>query len=159
MDPKATSALRFCEPIDGGLILVLGNTLDAVEDGRRALLGLFENLALETQTIHRLEVIFEEVVTNIVRHGFEPGSDQSIHVRAVAAPGGVELTFEDDGTPFNPLLAPAPPPDTALETARIGGRGIPLVTSLSAGIRYETPAPGGDFKPTNRLVLTVTTSP
>ncbi|MEO6379693.1 MAG: ATP-binding protein, partial [Caulobacteraceae bacterium] len=138
--------------------IVLNNTLDAVEDGRLALLGFFDGLALDAQPIHRLEVIFEELVTNIVRHGFRPGSGQSIHVRATASPGLVELTFEDDGTPFNPLLAPPPAPYTTLETARIGGRGIPLVTSLSSSVRYVTPVPDGAFKPTNRLVLTVSTA-
>ena len=151
------AGLRSSEPIDGGLSIVLNNTLDAVEDGRLALLGLFHGLALPPQPIHRLEVIFEEVVANIVRHGFRPGSDQSIRVRATAGPGQVELAFEDDGVPFNPLLAPAPEPYTTLETARIGGRGIPLMTSLSSSLRYETPEPDGPFQPTNRLVLTVST--
>ncbi len=137
---------------------MLNNTLDAVEDGRQALLGFFEGLGLEPQPIHRLEVILEELVSNIVRHGFSPGSDQSIRVRATAAPGLVALTFEDDGAPFNPLLAPTPAPYTNLQTARIGGRGIPLVTSLSSSISYETPSPEEVFKPINKLVLTVSTA-
>ena len=151
------AGLRSSEPIDGGVSIVLNNTLDAVEDGRLALLGFFEGLGLEPQPIHRLEVIFEELVTNIVRHGFKPGSDQSIHIRATAAPGLVELTVEDDGAPFDPLWAPTPEPYTTLETARIGGRGILLITSLSSSIRYETPGPEETFKPSNRLVLTVST--
>jgi serine/threonine-protein kinase RsbW len=151
--------LRSSKPIDGGLSIVLNNTLDAVEDGRQALMSFFDRLALAPQPIHRLEVIFEELVSNTVRHGFRPGSDQSIHVRATAVPGQVELTFEDDGTPFNPLTAPQPEPYTSLETARVGGRGIPLVTSLSSSIHYECAGPEADaaFKPRNRLVLTVST--
>ena len=150
--------LRSSQPVDGGVAIVLNNTLDAVEDGRLALLSFFEELGLETQPIHRLEVIFEELITNIVRHGFEAGSEQSIHVRATAAPGQIELTVEDDGVPFDPLWALTPEPYTDLETARIGGRGIPLITSLSSSVRYEKPAAGdGAFKPNNRLMLTVTT--
>ena len=150
--------LRSSQPVDGGVSIVLNNTLDAVEDGRQALLGLFHNLGLASPTIHRLEVIFEEVVSNIVRHGFTPGSDQSIRVRVTAKTDVIDLIFEDDGTPFNPLLVAAPAPYTDLQTARIGGRGIPLVTVLSSSMRYETPERDGAFKPTNRLVLTMSTA-
>ena len=152
--------LRSTRSVDGDLRLVLNNTLDAVEDGRCELLVFFERHALDTKSIHRLEVIFEELVSNIVRHGFRPKSDQSIRVRARAGQGRIELTFEDDGAPFNPLLAPQPDRYTTLETARIGGRGIPLITSLSTSISYEgDPGVAEDgFRPVNRLSLSVATA-
>ena len=75
-------------------------------------------------------------------------------------PGIVEFTFEDDGIPFNPLEATPSKPFKSIETARIGGLGIPLVAKLSARLRYErlTPNAGQSvFSPCNRLVVSMAT--
>ncbi len=147
-----------CRMEGGALHLVLHNSLDAIEDGRRALLDFLRPHALHERVVNRLEVIFEEVVSNTVRHGFEPGSEQSIQVKAEACGERLELVFEDDGTPFDPLRAKAPEPFQSLETARLGGLGIPLVTRLSTALRYERPAAtAAGFAPTNRLSVTIST--
>ena len=109
---------------------------------------------------HRLEVVFEELVSNTIRHGFTRDSDQSIHVRIEPKPGLVEFTFEDDGTPFNPLEVEPPAPFKSIETARIGGLGISLVVKLSAHLSYERLAPHTGqpgFAPRNRLVVAIAT--
>jgi anti-sigma regulatory factor (Ser/Thr protein kinase) len=84
-----------------------------------------------------------------------------MHVLAEHKPGSIELTFEDDGTPFNPLAAPPPDSFTSPETAKIGGLGIHLVAGLSSAVRYEqcsgTARAGEIFNPSNRLVISVAT--
>lgn len=46
-----------------------------------------------------------------------------------------------------------------IETARVGGLGIPLIVKLSTGRQYERPASGktGDFQPNNRTIVSVAT--
>jgi len=142
----------------GQLDMFLNNTLEAVEDGRRELLAFFEFHALDGMLVNRIEVIFEELVANAVRHGLRPGSNQTIHVHVRAAPGGVELTLEDDGVPFDPFVFPLPEPPHSLAEAKVGGLGIPLVVRLSAARRYERPAPcaqAGGFAPTNRVTVLI----
>jgi len=59
---------------------------------------------------------------------------------------------------FNPLEAKPSEPLTTIETARIGGLGIPLVAKLSADLRYERPVmPAGasGFAPRNRLFVAI----
>ena len=69
---------------------------------------------LPSDEASRLLVVIDELFSNIVRHGFEAHSDQSIVVVARYGPGAIELSFEDDGAP--PWTAPAsrycPPPST-----------------------------------------------
>ena len=156
--------VRSCRTDEDGLRLVLNNSLDAIEEGRLALLDFLQPHALDDRVINRLEVIFEELVSNTVRHGFAPQSDQSVQVQAAARGEQLELVFEDDGTPFNPLQAEAPAPFQSLETARLGGLGIPLAIKLSSSLSYERPspvpegsAPAGGFAPTNRLRVTIST--
>jgi len=148
--------LRSAAVIDGRLELVLNNTLAAIEEGRCRVLDFLADEALGDVVRHRLEVVFEELVSNIIRHGFTRNSNQSIHVRVAPKPGVVEFTFEDDGVPFNPLKADPPEPPTSIETANIGGLGLPLVAKFSSHLQYERLAPPANrsgFAPCNRLVV------
>src|ERR1700743_1726346 len=106
---------------------------------------------LDPMAQNRLEVLFEELVTNTIRHGFKPHSAQTIHVRVERKAGAVELVFEDDGEPFNPLDAAMPEAFTDIESARIGGLGIPLIVKLSSALRYErlTGESAAGFCPSN----------
>jgi anti-sigma regulatory factor (Ser/Thr protein kinase) len=144
--------------VDGALRLVLNNCMAAVPDGQAELGRFLDGRALDTRIRHRIEVLFEELVANTIRHGFAKGSRQSIHVQVTEVPGAIELIFEDDGIPFNPLEAPPPQPFTSLAEAPIGGLGISLVVKLSSKLRYELLERKGDgkgFSPCNRTVVRV----
>lgn len=145
--------LRSAETAPDGLRLVLNNTLAAVEDGRQEILRYLGPLDPLVQ--NRLEVLFEELVANIIRHGFARGSDQSIHVQVEKRTAGIQLTLEDDGVPFNPLEVEAPEPFHDIETARVGGLGIPLVMKMANSLRYERPSPAGAFCASNRIIATI----
>jgi anti-sigma regulatory factor (Ser/Thr protein kinase) len=149
------SGLRSAEVVDGKLSLVLNNSLTAAFDGRQEVLRFLG--PIEAMALNRLEVIFEEVIFNIIRHGFERNSGQCIHVLVERTPGAVQLTFEDDGIPYNLLKATLPPPATSLETAQIGGLGIPLIVKMSSKLHYEElhPKETMDFRPHNRTIVTV----
>jgi len=152
------TGLRSAEIVDGKLKLVLNNTLAAVEDGRIEIvrfLGTLDDMAQ-----NRLEVLFEELVTNTIRHGFSTNSDQSIHVQVERGAGAIKLTFEDDGIAFNPTLANVPMSLASADPSRLGGMGIPLIVKLSSSLRYENLSPGGDgdeFHPRNRTIVSVAT--
>jgi anti-sigma regulatory factor (Ser/Thr protein kinase) len=162
MEPMAAQVdgLRSAAVAGNRLELVLNNSLNAIEDGRRRIMEFIAGAgqSLDETARHRLEVVFEELVANIIRHGFTENTGQSIHVRVEPKPGLVELVFEDDGTPFNPLEAERPEPFTSLEDAQIGGLGIPLIAQWSAKLHYErlTPHAGQTgFAPLNRLLVAI----
>lgn len=160
------TGLRSSEVVGGDLHLVLNNTIDAIEDGRVEFRRHLAPLGLDPLVINRLEVVFEELVSNVVRHGFMPHSDQSIAVAVSARPGSIEFVFEDDGSPFNLLEAPTPEPFTSLETAKLGGLGILLVRKMSSHVGYEAvpvDAPrrdlaGRPFRPRNRVSISIATA-
>lgn len=147
--------MRSAEIADGRLRLVLNNTLAAVEDGRSEILRFLG--PLDSMAQNRLEVLFEELVSNTVRHGFAKGSGQSIHVLIERGPDAVTLVFEDDGLPFDPTQAEIPEGFTSAETARVGGLGIPLIVKLSSALRYEELPCQNDagFHPRNRTTVSV----
>lgn len=159
MPPGARSQRRTPRADAGEAFeLALGNTIDSVETARAALEQLFAAHALPAGAVHRLEVVLEELVSNVIRHGFTPGSNQSIHLRCSIMAGLVTFVLEDDGTPFDPLQAPEPRPFDRIETAALGGLGLALVRKLAASFRYERADPRaphgeGGFAPVNRVTV------
>jgi anti-sigma regulatory factor (Ser/Thr protein kinase) len=151
------AGVRSSEFLGGDLQLVLDNDLAAIAGGQQALALFCERHALSQGACNRLEVIFEELVSNIVRHGFTEGTGQSVRVFVRATPSAIELTIEDDGVPFDPLAQAKPDAFSTLENARLGGLGIPLVLKLAKSVRYEAAAEAttaAGFHPVNRLIVT-----
>ena len=158
-----TSLPSGADLVDGTLRLTLGNGLAAIADSGAAVAEFCAFHALTPTVVNRIEVIFEEVVANIIRHGLAAGSPQSIRVamtfEANRAGGDVVLRFDDDGAPFDPVKAVAPPAFTRLADAAIGGLGIALVKRLARKVTHERPALAGGigFQPVNRLTVRVAT--
>ena len=115
-------------------VVELPNRISAVEEGRLALLAYLGRFDIDAMVINRIEVILEEVVSNVVRHG--EGAD-FLRIRANCEGSVIRLTIEDNGTPFDPFAAPEPDSFTTVSEARLGGQGIPLVRRLSRSVHYE----------------------
>jgi len=127
----------------------------AVEQGRLRLLAFLEPWQLSPRVINRLEVVLEELVTNIVKAAALSGGASGIGVSASLTPSHLELEVSDDGLPFDPLLEPEPDAFTTLADARIGGLGIPLIRRLTTSAAYarkEAGEPGGRAR--NHLKVT-----
>jgi serine/threonine-protein kinase RsbW len=155
--------VRVAEVTGQELVLVLDNTLEAIEGGRLRILRHLEPLALSMRTINRFEVVFEELVSNIIRHGFGADAGRSILVAVTAGPEAVHLTIEDDGPSFNPFEIDYAPSFSSLKDAKIGGLGLPVVRRFTASAVYEADAPSAAWshlvkpgaKPANRVRVAI----
>ncbi len=97
---------------------------------------------------YNAELVFEEVVSNVIRHGHAPEIEFSLACEPAA--DTIILTFEDAGPPFDPLSQPLPTLPKSLEEAPLGGLGLLLVRKAASSVQYErTPAH------TNRLIVTI----
>jgi anti-sigma regulatory factor (Ser/Thr protein kinase) len=126
------------------------------EQGFAGLHAALEREELSARTRFDAELVFEEVVANIVRHG-AGAADGAPARRAVevwvsfeAANGALVLTFEDDGAAFDPRTLPDPQPARSLEDASVGGRGLMLVRRAASRIDYTRLSEGR-----NQLKLTL----
>ena len=129
--------VRTSSRVDGALVLVLNNTPDAIEQARQEITAHLQHLRLSLRTINHLEVILEELVSNVLRYGLEPGGEHSILVAVTANPERILVVVEDDGVPFDPFSREDPAAPSSLEDAKVGGLGIPLVRRFSTDVRYE----------------------
>jgi anti-sigma regulatory factor (Ser/Thr protein kinase) len=112
-------------------------------------LGL-DRLGLQGRPRFSVELVFEEVVANVVRHGARPDGRTAISLEVLLQDDAVQLTFLDDGRAFDPRQRSDPAPPRDLEHAEIGGRGLMLIRSVCKGLEYAR-TPEGQ----NRLTVTV----
>jgi serine/threonine-protein kinase RsbW len=102
---------------------------------------------------YRAELVFEEIVANIVKHGTRSGSDLEVRVTVEARPEAIVLTFEDGGVPFDPSAHHEAPPPRSLDDEKVGGFGLMLVRRVTTSLDYLRTAEGR-----NRLTLRVARS-
>jgi serine/threonine-protein kinase RsbW len=92
---------------------------------------------------YNAELVFEEIVANIVGYGAIPGQELQIHVTLEDAGAALVLTFEDNGVAFDPCQRTAEPePAKSLEEAQIGGFGLMLVRRAASALAYQRTAAG-----------------
>jgi len=99
---------------------------------------------------YNAELVFEEVVSNVIRHGHAPSIEVSFFCDPDA--NAIILTFEDAGPAFDPLSQPLPTLPKSLEEAPLGGLGLLLVRKASTRLHYER------TQDKNRLTVTIASS-
>jgi anti-sigma regulatory factor (Ser/Thr protein kinase) len=93
--------------------------------------------SLSAGAMFRVDLVLEEIVTNVVKYGYEEGREPSVEVGLIILENTVRLEFEDAGREFNPLHAPEPPDPTQPEDIPIGGRGLQLLRGIIQSGEYR----------------------
>lgn len=119
--------------------IVLSNDLQ--ELGRLAtfIQGLSETLSMDEKSLFQINLVCDELVTNIILYGYPSGENgmHTIRLDVGHASEGWELCLTDGGIPFNPLLKSSPRTDLSVEERSIGGLGIHFVRQVMDELRYE----------------------
>jgi anti-anti-sigma factor len=108
--------------------------LDAIE---AVLNRLAERARLPSDTMSQIRIVCDEVLANVIAHGFPDEAEHEIEVSVEMAGRRLVLTVSDDGVPFDPLAVPPPDTNQPLEQRPIGGLGIHLVRHLVDDVTYE----------------------
>ena len=107
---------------------------------------------LQPRARYNCELVFEEVVTNIIKHGYtNADGEHRIDVSLDFPERSIVLRFYDDAAPFDPLQhEPSSERPTSTQEIPIGGRGLMLLRKAAEHLQYErTP----DHR--NRLTVTI----
>ncbi len=116
-------------------------------DARRGAVGLeairlelLQHLApfeLTARCVYALELVLEEWLSNVMRHGTSAGEAPAVDIQVRVLPQDVELRFEDRQQPFDPLRQPPPQHPASLDDARPGGLGLELIRTQTSVLRHE----------------------
>lgn len=132
-------------------------TVELVCEARRERLGdllafverACERAALEPDAAFDVRLATEEVVTNVIEHGYAGApAPRPITVRFHHDPRQVVVTIDDLAPPFDPATVRPADPSASLEQRRIGGLGWYFVNRVMDEVRHEHLHPRG-----NRLTL------
>ena len=93
--------------------------------------------ALSTKTVLNLNLILEELLSNIIFHGYQDHEQHLIYVTFEASDLGVAFTIEDDAIAFNPLDREEIDTEQLLEDRPVGGLGIHFIKALARDLIYE----------------------
>src|SRR6202008_2242244 len=81
--------------------------------------ALLERGGIAAQEAYPTHLALEEILSNVIRHGYEDAGEHEISVRLRVDDGRVELQVEDDGREFDPLSAPEVDLGVPLEERRV----------------------------------------
>jgi serine/threonine-protein kinase RsbW len=84
----------------------------------------------------KLNIALEELLTNTISYGYSDAQRHEIAIDIVREGETIVIELSDDARPYDPLNAPPPDLDSAIEDRRVGGLGVHLVKTLMDDVRY-----------------------
>lgn len=120
------------------LELVLRNELAEIDRLAEAVEAFCEKHAVPPDTAFHLNLVLEELVTNIVSYGYDEAEGRrEIRVRLALDAQSIVVDVIDDARPFDPLSVPEPDLDASVESRAIGGLGVHFLRTLMRDLCYR----------------------
>ena len=113
------------------------NRLSDLDKVQSNLQKIGKSLHLSKENIFQISLAMEEVVSNIISHGYSDRAEHWIKITISHQKGTLIFRIEDDGIPFNPCEAEAPDIECPLEERRIGGLGCHIMRCLMDDVDYQ----------------------
>ena len=118
------------------LTVVLENDLQELRVLTELLQSFLRPYDMPGTTRYALELSLEEIFVNIVSYAYEDGDRHPVQLEVTVDSDMIEMTFVDEGRPFNPL---------AVENSRqmppsehdVGGLGISFVRHMRDMMEYQ----------------------
>ena len=115
----------------------LPNDVEALSRLSPTVRSFLDKGSVPSDTIYTVELIVEELLTNIIRHAYLDSAAHEISVRLALEPGRVVIRIEDDGREFDPREAPPADLGGDLDSRQAGGMGIHLVREFAESLDYR----------------------
>ena len=96
-----------------------------------------QSLGLSKKVIFQVNLVLDELFTNIVSYGFEDHGRHKIKFDLSHRNGVMIIRIEDSGKAFDPASADTTASEPPIENCRIGGLGLHLVRRLIDEMVYE----------------------
>ena len=115
----------------------LKNQVEELKRVARFVKDFGEELGLDMELRMNLNLVMEEMVSNIIFYAYPEGTEGTIELAAES--DGKELTFllSDQGREFDPTLKQDPDLDINPAERNIGGMGIYIVKNIMDEVTYQ----------------------
>ncbi|MBF0554705.1 MAG: ATP-binding protein [Nitrospirae bacterium] len=95
-----------------------------------------ERYSVPIKVIFDVNLILEEIFTNIITHAYDDRKEHIIQIRQRIEGTRIIVEVRDDGREFNPSKAPAFDAGKPLEEMTLDGLGIHLIVSMADSLNY-----------------------
>jgi anti-sigma regulatory factor (Ser/Thr protein kinase) len=114
------------------------NELHSLESLMNATTNFLEDHGVDAQTVYRVNLALEEMITNIIKYGYDDYDGHEIDVSLEILPDEILAVIEDDGHEFDPLTQQKKDmADVPLEEHEAGGLGIHLIKQMVGHMSYR----------------------
>ena len=96
-----------------------------------------QKAGLSDKDLFALQIIVEELVTNVIDYGGVPAGEHAVRVDLSAQDGELVVHLVDRGKEYNPLLREDPDVTLPAEQRPIGGLGVHFCKKLTEAQEYE----------------------
>jgi len=120
----------------GNLQVLLKNNYGELERLQECVEEFLCQHGVEAKVIYTMNLALEEMVTNVIKYGYDDADEHTIQVDIEKTTQLVQAVVSDDGHEFNPLNRATPDTSIPLEEREIGGLGIHLVRKMLDEVNY-----------------------
>ncbi|MDK2124079.1 ATP-binding protein [Parachitinimonas caeni] len=99
-----------------------------------------DETGLSAKLVFELNLMLDELITNIIEHGYAEVDKGTIEVSAENDAGLIVLVVRDNAAPFNLLDLSEPDLESDIEEREIGGLGVHFVRLLADSVQYRREA-------------------
>ena len=117
--------------------LIIKNQVGELERVNQFIEEISEELGLDMELQMNLNLVMEEMVSNVIFYAYPEGKAADIELTAES--NGKELTFvlSDQGKEFDPTAKEDADPDVSPVEREIGGMGIFIVKNIMNQVTYQ----------------------
>ena len=117
--------------------LVLKNEIFEINKLAVFIKELGEELDLASDWVFNLNLVLEEVVSNVILYGYPKEKQQEIVLTANKSDKNLIFVLSDTGKEFDPTQAPDADVTLSAEERQIGGLGIFLFRQIMDEVKYQ----------------------
>lgn len=114
----------------------LKNRLTDLDKIKKAVLNMSNAVHCTKRKFKEIDLILEELFTNVVCHGFNDNKEHDIELSLSCDDTLLVIRMEDDGKSFDLTGAPEPDTKCAIEKRCVGGLGIHFVKYFIDECKY-----------------------
>jgi serine/threonine-protein kinase RsbW len=115
----------------------LKNHLSDLGKIKKAVVKMSTSICCNKRRFKEIDLILEELFTNIVCHGFNDNKEHDIDISLTCDEKVLVIRMEDDGQPFDVTESVSPDTKCAIEKRCIGGLGIHFIKHFIDECKYS----------------------
>ena len=112
------------------VVLKINNDFDDLRAAAGSAKQFLESKSVSSHVIFAANLAIEEIVTNIVKYGYDDALKHEITLRLEVTENTLNIEICDDGREFNPFNQPEPGISLQPKDPNIGGLGILFVRKM-----------------------------